>query len=253
MNYLTRVDLVKNPVAKQFLQLMHEKKTNLSVAMDVTDKSQFLEITDQVGPEICLLKTHIDIVKDCDENFIQGVHQLSLKHNFLIFEDRKFADIGNTVSLQYGEGVYHIADWAPITNAHITPGPGVIEGLKQVGLAKGNALLLIAQLSSKGNLLDKHTQETALQWAEQHDDFVIGFIAQQALIDSPNWLTLTPGIHLSATQDNLSQQYRTPQQAIADGSDVVIVGRAIIQDVKPQQAAQQYRTAAWEAYEQRLK
>lgn len=44
--------------------------------------------------------------------------------------DRKFADIGNTVSLQYGKGVFKISSWADLVTAHNLPGRSVLQGLK---------------------------------------------------------------------------------------------------------------------------
>ena len=46
-----------------------------------------------------------------------------MRQCFLI-ATRKFADIGHTVIEQYGGGMYKIASWAHLINAHALPGPG---------------------------------------------------------------------------------------------------------------------------------
>lgn len=40
------------------------------------------------------MKTHIDIIEDFEPILIHELQELSIKHDFVIFEDRKFADIG---------------------------------------------------------------------------------------------------------------------------------------------------------------
>lgn len=92
------------------------------------------KLADDVGPHICILKIHIDILTDFDEKKLDELVDLANKHSFLIFEDRKFADIGNTVKSQYSQGIYKISRWAHIVNAHSICGQGLIQGLKEVSL-----------------------------------------------------------------------------------------------------------------------
>jgi orotidine 5'-phosphate decarboxylase subfamily 1 len=249
LTFLERSQLCSNPTAKKLLQLMHKKQSNLSVSLDVIDPTEFLHLADLIGPYICVLKTHIDILQNIDSSFFPKLKQLAEQHQFLIFEDRKFADIGNTVRLQYAEGIYRIADWAEITNAHLLPGPGIIEGLRSVGLEKGNGLLLLAQMSSKDNLFTDDYIQATLKAANQYADFVMGFVAQERLEADPRFIYFTPGVNLSSSNDQLGQQYISPEDAILKrGTDIIIVGRGIYGAKDPVAAARQYQKIAWDCY-----
>ncbi|RIA93173.1 orotidine-5'-phosphate decarboxylase [Glomus cerebriforme] len=254
--YGERVENFSNKAARELLSLIERKKTNLSLALDVTTKREFLEIADKVGPYICLLKTHIDILVDFDQDLIDQLKELRAKHDFLIFEDRKFADIGNTVKYQYSKGIYKIVEWADITNAHPLPGDGIVSGLKEVGLSLGRGLLLLAEMSSKGSLATGAYTEAAIEMARRHKDFVIGFIAGRKLIcnDDEDFIVMSPGVGLDASKDGLGQQYKTPRSVIFEnGSDIIIVGRGIYgKDKDVATEAQRYRDAGWNAYLERL-
>jgi len=195
--------------------------------------------------------------EDFDDSFVKSLQQLANKHNFLIFEDRKFADIGNTVVHQYSQGIYKIASWSHITNAHPVPGPSVVEGLASVGLPLGRGLLLLAEMSSKGNLAAGLYSEQAVEMACKHREFVIGFIAMKRPSVSEDFLILTPGVGLHSKSDGMGQQYRTPREVILEsGCDVIIAGRGIFAGTdNPQQVvtnAQIYRDEGWKAYLSRL-
>ncbi|XP_019639834.1 PREDICTED: uridine 5'-monophosphate synthase-like [Branchiostoma belcheri] len=253
LSYRERGDLCQHPVARQLFSIMEKKKSNLAVSADLCTAEQVLQLADQVGPHICMLKTHADIMTDFSTEFVQSLTELADRHQFIIFEDRKFADIGSTVQHQYRDGLYHIADWAHLTNAHALPGSGVLEGLKQVGLDKKRACLLIAEMSSKGNLATGDYTKATVKMAEEHKDFVVGFISQSQLTEDPTFIHMTPGVQLSGSGDGLGQQYVSPWDAVVTRrADVIIVGRGVYKDPDPASAAQRYQTAAFEAYQHRL-
>ncbi len=156
MDFEQRAALTTNKTAKKLYQIMQTKQTNLCLAADFTNFNELIQSADDLGPHICMLKTHIDILNDFSMDNVHRLVDLSLKHNFLIFEDRKFADIGNTVKSQYSEGVYKISQWADVINAHSISGDGCVKGLREASDVEKRGCLLIAQLSCKGNLIDEN-------------------------------------------------------------------------------------------------
>lgn len=259
-SYTQRAELHPSPVAQRLLRLMDDKRTNLCASVDVTTTAEFLELIDKLGPYICLVKTHVDILDDFTySGTVEPLIALAKKHNFMIFEDRKFADIGNTVKHQYSHGVYKIAQWADITNAHGITGTGVVSGLKAAALEttlEPRGLLMLAELSSKGSLAHGEYTAGTVEIAKSDKEFVIGFIAQRDMggrEEGFDWLIMTPGVGLDDTGDALGQQYRTVDQVVSTGTDVIIVGRGLFGKGRdPTVEGQRYREAGWAAYQQRL-
>ena len=259
-SYAERAQSHNSPVARRLFSIMEAKKTNLCASLDITNTAELLSILDKIGPYICLVKTHIDIISDFTyEGTIIPLKELAKKHNFMIFEDRKFADIGNTVKNQYKSGVFRIALWADITNAHGVTGAGIVSGLKQAAQEttdEPRGLLMLAELSSKGSLAYGEYTEKTVEIAKSDKEFVIGFIAQKDMggkDEGFDWIIMTPGVGLDDKGDALGQQYRTVDEVIKTGTDIIIVGRGLYgQGRDPIEQSIRYQKAGWDAYLQKL-
>lgn len=260
MSFSERSKSHPSPVAQSLFSLMESKASNLCASVDVRTTSELLSLVDKLGPYICMVKTHIDTIDDFSyESTIEPLLALKEKHNFMIFEDRKFADIGNTVKNQYVGGAFKIAHWADITNAHGVTGSGIVLGLKQGAVettTSPRGLLMLAELSSKGSLAHGEYTQGTVDIAKSDKEFVVGFIAQRDMggkDEGFDWIIMTPGVGLDDKGDGLGQQYRPVGEVMAGGSDVIIVGRGLYGKGRdPVVEAKRYREAGWQAYLERL-
>lgn len=217
-----------------------------------------------MGPFIVVLKTHIDIVSDFSQATIDGLVKLSQKHDFLLFEDRKFIDIGSTVQKQYRGGALRIHDWAHIINASVLAGEGIIQALDQTITAAqtpDRGILILARMTSKGSLATGDYTTESVRIARRHPDTVIGFVASlqendpafsQTSIGREDFVVFTTGINLATKGDTLGQQYETPAEAMSRGADFLIAGRGIYAAADAVASARAYQQAGWEAYLRRV-
>lgn len=245
----------QNLLTKNLKAIIKAKKTNLVLSLDVDNQKDFFKVLDKTAAHIAMLKTHVDILNDFDKDFVIKLKEYAIAQNFMIFEDRKFADIGNTVKKQYRSGIYKIKNWANFITVHAIPGEGILQGLFE-GVENRSSFLL-AKMSSKGNLMNDTYTRNVFNIGEKYADVVSGYIchanSQEELKLLKNkipkgQLMLMPGVKLKVGKDATGQQYTTVEDAMLGGADCIIVGRGIIEADDIEQTAIEYKERAWKNY-----
>ncbi|MED5159102.1 MAG: orotidine-5'-phosphate decarboxylase [Candidatus Thermoplasmatota archaeon] len=226
------------------------------LAADLATTEELVRLIHQVGPHIAALKTHVDMVEDFTMESWHEVVAAAHTHDLMLFEDRKFADIGKISQTQMG-GVYDIRSWADIVTAHRVSGPDIIDGIAAGWdeVQRIGGVFLLAQMSSRGNLLsESYTDETVSTGdASPH---VLGYIGNGSSPEEISSLrekvgegkmVWTPGVNLSADKGVFGQRYGHPAEAVGAGADGIIVGSGIYGAADPIAAAAAYAEVSWSA------
>ena len=202
--------------------IIDSKKTKLCFSADFTKTKDLIKWIQIMGPHICVLKTHIDILEDFEPGLILKLQDFKKKYNFLILEDRKFADIGKTFSKQFFGGLYKIYDWCDIITVHGLCAHSILETVSTVG----TNVLIVSQMSNSNNIIDANYTQKCYDIAKKFPDNVLGFISQTKFVEDNSFMFLTPGIHLNS-KSKKDQNYKTPSEAFRAGSDIIIVGSGL--------------------------
>lgn len=245
LSYAEKMQTATNHQARQLLEIAEAKKTNLIASADVVTTAELHRFAEKVGPHIAALKVHADILTDFSyDETILPLLDLAAKYNFLLMEDRKFADIGSTQEMQFSHGIHQISHWADLVTAHVIGGAASLDNFHSCGV------ITIIGMSSAGALTSAEYREAATKISQDHPA-VIGGVSQHALPE--DLLHFTPGVHLDSKGDGKGQQYNTPAYVFTNlGTDFIIVGRGIYRAEDAVAAAQKYQAAGWQAYEQSL-
>jgi len=240
-------------LAKQWMEACVAKQSMVVLAADRYTMDGLTSLLDEVSESVVALKTHVDLVVDWTARAWAEFCEAAHSHGMLIFEDRKFADIGKISRDQMG-GVYDIRSWSDLVTAHLISGPDIITGLQEgwEDVGRDGGVLLLAQMSSRGNLLDEDYTDTVVA-AGKENDGVFGFIGngsqpeglRELRKQAGNKMIWTPGVNLTIGDGEMGQRYGGPYEAVLAGSDGIIVGSGIHQANDPSYAARAYADASW--------
>jgi len=194
-----------------------EKKSNLCFSADLEEGDKIIEILDKIGKYIVVCKIHYDIIKD-KNNFIEKLINASIRHNFLIMEDRKFVDISYIVKKQYQE----FSSWADLITVHGSVTSETISNLK--------GALIVTNMSNN----NYDFSEKCIHLAKNNPNNVVGFISQYK-IECDDLVTMTPGISINNNSID-DQKYRSHKDV---DTDFIIVGRAIYKAENPEKIVAQ--------------
>lgn len=256
-----RWEACDNALVRRYMEVVCRKRSAVVVAADRRTMEGLHDLIDAAGPHLAALKTHVDLVDDWSPEAWAALCAKAEAEGLLIFEDRKFADIGK-ISRDQMAGVYDIRSWADVVTAHGISGPDIVDGLcagwRDVGREGG--VLLLAQMSSRGNLLGMPGYTDAMVAAGIENEGVFGFIGngsrsaeladlRQKVGDAK--MIWTPGVNLAVGDGEMGQRYGDPREAILAGSDGLIVGSGIHRSDDPAAAARAYAEISWAALTER--
>jgi len=245
-----------NPLSHRYMETAARKGSLVCLAADMRSVGELLELVEEVGPHIAALKTHVDLVEDFSVESWQLLVDAAHRHDLLLFEDRKFADIGK-VSQNQMAGAHNIRLWADIVTAHRISGPDIVDGIAAgwADVERIGGVLLLAQMSSSGNLLDTgYTDETIA--TGRGSPHVIGYIGNGSSADEvaalrekvgAGQMIWTPGVNLAVGGGAMGQRYGHPRDAVLAGSDAIIVGSGIHSAKDRRAAAAQYAETSFQA------
>lgn len=211
------------------------------IPLDFASSEAALSLVEQLSPDDCRLKIGKEMFTREGPALVRQV----MDRGFDVFLDLKFHDIPNTVA----RAVQSAADlgvW--MVNVHALGGRHMLEAAREAlaPLRKRPLLTAVTILTSMSgdDLREVGIMESPLAMVQRLANLAYqagldGVVcsAQEAAsvkeVTASEFLTVTPGIRLAGSKADDQRRIMTPEKAIANGSDFLVIGRPITQADNP--------------------
>ena len=220
---------------------MTNVKSNVIVALDYDDQHQALALADRLDPTFCRLKVGKELFTAAGPSIVKNLSD----RGFDIFLDLKFHDIPNTVAKAIGAAA-DLGVW--MANVHASGGSRMMSAAKKALDSKGSEMLLIgvtvltsmdaSDLEEVGVRRNPSAQVLHLAGLAKNSglDGVVCSAQEAKLLKEslgPAFKLVTPGIRLANSAADDQRRILTPADAVALGSDYLVIGRPITQSTDP--------------------
>jgi orotidine-5'-phosphate decarboxylase len=212
------------------------------VALDYPSQIEALAMAQKLDPSLCRVKVGKELFTRSGPSVVEGLHKLG----FDVFLDLKFHDIPNTVA-QAVLAAAELGVW--MVNVHASGGQKMMERtvelLEQKRVQKP-LLIAVTVLTSMqqedlaGIGLDlapiEQVKRLALLTEQSGFDGVVCSAQEAPMLRTlvqPEFKLVTPGIRPAGASADDQKRIVTPQDAIRDGSDYLVIGRPITQSEDP--------------------
>lgn len=215
------------------------------VALDYADGAQAQAMADRLDPALCRLKIGKELFTRTGPELVRRVQA----QGFEVFLDLKFHDIPNTVAGAVAASA-DLGVW--MVNVHASGGPRMLAAARRALEPFGSdAPLLTAvtvltsmdadQLAATGITVSPAEQVMRLARLAREEgmDGVVCSAQEAATLRSafgPGFALVTPGIRPAGAAGDDQSRIATPADALAAGSDYLVIGRPITASADPLQA-----------------
>ena len=212
------------------------------VALDYPSEVQALEMARKLDPSLCRVKVGKELFTRCGPSVVDNLQKLG----FEVFLDLKFHDIPNTVA-QAVLAAAELGVW--MVNVHASGGQKMMERTVELldqKYVQKPLLIAVTVLTSMqredlaGTGLDlepiDQVKRLALLTEKSGFDGVVCSAQEAPMLRElvkPEFKLVTPGIRPAGASSDDQKRIVTPQDAIRDGSDYLVIGRPITQSENP--------------------